>query len=105
MYGNSFLHMTVYVNFQVVMEIYNPLGQVTDAWVRLPVNGTIYDVFSPTGDTIPYQVIDEAYVTTYFTGWCHFHTGNITIVLSWKNARGIRGIKIRSLFVRPESNT
>ena len=69
MYGNSFLHMTVYVNFQVVMEIYNPLGQVTDAWVRLPVNGTIYDVFSPTGDTIPYQVIDEAYVTTYFTGF------------------------------------
>jgi hypothetical protein len=65
----------------------------------------VYDVFSPTGDTIPYQVIDEAYVTTYFTGWCHFHTGNITIVLSWKNARGIRGIKIRSLFVRPESNT
>jgi len=60
----------------------NPLGQVTDAWVRLPVNGTVYDVFSPTGDTILYQVIDEAYVTTYFPGWCHSHTGNITIVLS-----------------------
>ncbi|XP_063446500.1 lysosomal alpha-mannosidase-like isoform X2 [Mytilus trossulus] len=42
---------------KVVLEVYNPLGVDSDTWVRLPVNGTVFDVFSFTGDAIPYQVI------------------------------------------------
>lgn len=37
--------------------VYNPLGQAVTQYLRLPVNGSVYEVTGPSGESIPSEVV------------------------------------------------